>query len=137
MKKPLFFLFILFFLSLGCSERSATVRNGEIRNVDAPKAYQMIQNNSGKSGLVIIDVRSPEEFAEGHIAGAVNLDINSPVFSAELNKMDRDKTYLVYCRAGSRSARAYLIMEKMGFNNTYNLFGGFLEWKDEGLPSEN
>jgi rhodanese-related sulfurtransferase len=89
------------------------------------------------SNAVILDVRTDEEVAEGILENAVQHDIHQPQeFMAALGKMDKSKNYYVYCRAGSRSSQACQIMEQMGFENTYNLTGGFSKW-DGSVSHEN
>lgn len=79
---------------------------------------------------VIIDVRTPKEWDEGIIAGSVKLDImDTQHFVSELEKMDKTIPYFLYCRSGNRSGQGCQLMQQMGFNETYNLVGGILEWK--------
>ncbi|WP_271855459.1 rhodanese-like domain-containing protein [Patiriisocius marinus] len=81
---------------------------------------------------VIIDVRTEFEIAEGYIPNAIHLDImNAGLFMDGANKLDKEKNYFVYCKAGGRSAQACMIMESIGFKNTYNLMGGFSQWDGE------
>ncbi len=80
----------------------------------------------------ILDVRTPEEVAEGYIPNAVNIDIYlGPDFLAELEKLDKRKNYYVYCRSGNRSGQACAIMNSLGFENAYNLEGGFMHWEGD------
>lgn len=83
------------------------------------------------SGVVVLDVRTPEETAEGMITGAQELDFRAPDFQEQLEKLDPDKTYLVYCRSGGRSSSACSMMEEMGFKDVYNLVGGYQRWSAE------
>lgn len=77
----------------------------------------------------ILDVRTEEEVEEGFIPTAKNLNIfKGQAFIYELEALDKTKNYYVYCKAGSRSAQACAIMNQLGFENTYNLMGGFSEW---------
>src|SRR5437899_6117949 len=85
---------------------------------------------------IILDVRTPEEFAAGHIAGAKNIDINTPDFEKKITELDKSKTYLVHCAAGGRSARACNKMSKLDFTNCYNLVGGMHAWERAGKPVE-
>jgi len=86
----------------------------------------------GDQNAFILDVRTPDEVEEGYIPGATNIDIYlGQEFMAELEKLDRNKNYYVYCRSGKRSAQACAIMGKLGFQNTYNLEGGFMEWEGD------
>jgi len=80
---------------------------------------------------VILDVRSKAELVEGHIPGHIMIDIYDPVFGQEIEKLDRDKTYLVYCRSGNRSGSACGFMASKGFTNLYNLNGGIMAWNKE------
>lgn len=82
----------------------------------------------------LLDVRTPEEFAEGHIEGAVNMDVQSADFNTQVSALDKNKAYYVYCRSGRRSASAQEIMKEAGFKQVYNLEGGILAWEKEGLP---
>ncbi|MCD2260139.1 rhodanese-like domain-containing protein [Psychroserpens luteolus] len=81
---------------------------------------------------VILDVRTPEEVALGIIPNAIAIDIyKGQGFIYELEELDKSKNYYVYCKAGGRSAQACSVMNQLGFKNTYNLIGGFNEWKGE------
>jgi rhodanese-related sulfurtransferase len=82
------------------------------------------------SNAVLLDVRTQEEVDEGKIPKALHIDIyNGQGFINEVDALDKSKNYYVYCRSGGRSAQACLIMNKLGFKNTYNLIGGFSQWK--------
>jgi len=105
-----------------------------IEDITPQEAFALIQDNQNNPDFVIIDVRTPEEFAEGHIENAINLDYYSETFRDELNKLARSKTYLIYCRSGKRSSNALNIMGELGFREAYNVLGGIIEWKAEGLP---
>lgn len=84
---------------------------------------------------VILDVRTQEEVEEGYIPEAKNIDIyKGQEFVHEIEKLDKSKNYYVYCRSGARSAQACTLMDQMGFNQTFNLIGGFSKW--EGPKSE-
>jgi rhodanese-related sulfurtransferase len=78
---------------------------------------------------VIIDVRTPDEWAEGIIPNALQIDIyQGQGFIYKIDELDKSKDYYVYCKAGGRSAQACSIMNQLGFENTYNLVGGFMQW---------
>lgn len=84
---------------------------------------------------VILDVRTEEEVSEGYIPKAINLDIHKgQEFIDELNKLDTDKNYYVYCRSGARSGQACSIMNQLGFENAFNLEGGFSKWTGPSTP---
>lgn len=87
---------------------------------------------SKDDAAVILDVRTPYEVEEGMIPNAHHLDIqNAPSFMEGAQGLDATKNFYVYCRSGGRSAQACMILESMGFANTYNLLGGFSEWTGE------
>lgn len=80
----------------------------------------------------IIDVRTEEELEEGFIPNAVHIDIyQGQQFVEAVQALDKSKNYYVYCRSGGRSAQACAILNQLGFENTYNLLGGFSEWQGE------
>ena len=106
-----------------------------IKNITPKEAYTLILKNKDNPGFVILDVRTPGEFANGRIENAVNLDYYSQTFKNDLNKLDKDKTYLIYCRTGSRSGKALDIMKELKFGKVYNMLGGITQWKTEGLPT--
>lgn len=83
---------------------------------------------------VVLDVRTQEEFESGYIPKAINIDIQmGQSFIDEINSLDKNKFYYVYCRSGARSSQAVQLMRELGFNDTYNLLGGILEWEGEVL----
>ena len=86
-------------------------------------------------GYTIIDVRTPEEFSDGYIEGASNIDFHSPDFGTNIEKLDKDGNYLVYCRSGNRSLKAVHLMKSLGFKNAYSLTGGINIWLSSGNPT--
>lgn len=94
---------------------------------------QMFLDTSTESRrLLIVDVRAPHEYGSGHLKGSINLDFRSPSFGSQIEGLDRDDAYLLYCRTGIRSARALLLMSSLGFLELYNLTKGIEQWKREG-----
>ncbi len=84
---------------------------------------------------VVLDVRTAQEFSQGHVPGAVNIDISDPQFKKKVEALDKSKTYLIHCARGVRSARAAKIMSPLGFD-LLDYHGGFDEWKKSGKPVE-
>ena len=84
--------------------------------------------------VIILDVRTPEEFASGHIEGALNIDFNGGDFANEITRLNPSDNYAIYCRSGSRSGQAASIMHKAGFHDVSNLNGGVIDWTNAGLP---
>ena len=83
-------------------------------------------------GITVIDVRTPTEYASGHLANAVNIDVSSDTFDNQVGKLAKDGTYFVYCHSGNRSAAATDRMAKLGFTKIYNLTGGVAGWQANG-----
>ena len=93
---------------------------------------QWVEQLKGDENAVILDVRTANEVAEGMIPNALHLDIyKGQEFIDELEKLDKNKNYYVYCRSGNRSGQACSIMNQIGFDSAYNLMGGMLEWQGE------
>ncbi|OEF96962.1 rhodanese-like domain-containing protein [Desulfuribacillus alkaliarsenatis] len=95
------------------------------KDVDAQEANSLME----KENYVMIDVRTPEEFAEGHVPGSINIPVGE--IEERLDELDRDKSYLMMCRVGVRSERARDILVENGFGNVYNIKGGIIEWPYE------
>jgi len=106
----------------------------QVQEVTSQEAFDLIQENHGNPDFVIFDVRTSSEFHDGHIEGALNIDVNLPSFSEELEQLASNDTYLVYCRSGNRSRTALAIMEDLGFTRIYHPANGVTEWVDAGLP---
>lgn len=86
---------------------------------------------------VILDVRTEDEYNDGIIASAINIDIHQgATFVAEMEALDKNKNYFVYCRSGARSAKACEIMNELGIENAFNLTGGILAWNGEVVSPE-
>ena len=126
-----------FVLMGGCIGRAGNELKTEtqiIAEVTPEEARALIQDNKDSPNFTIIDVRTPEEYAAGYIEKAINLDYNSETFRIDINKLEKNKTYLIYCRSGRRSERALSIMKELGFREVYNMLGGIIEWEAAGLP---
>jgi len=89
--------------------------------------------NSINKDILLIDVRTPEEFASGHIENAVNMNYSDSDFDAQLKKLDKNKAVYLYCKIGKRSANTADKLEEMGFAKIYDLEGGTVNWLAEGL----
>lgn len=95
---------------------------------------EMFANVVATPGVQIIDVRSPEEFAEGHIEGALNYNVEGPDFASQIAGLDPAGTYAVYCRSGNRSVIAVDYMSSQGINGIFELESGIIGWQEAGLP---
>jgi phage shock protein E len=95
-----------------------------------PKDFQ---SHLKDPNILILDVRTPQEVAQGYIEGAVNINWNSPDFSAQVEKLDKSKEVYVYCAVGGRSSQAKSVLIKQGFKEVHNLLGGIGAWQKQGL----
>jgi rhodanese-related sulfurtransferase len=107
---------------------------GPFTDISPSQAEEIIRTNSSSPSFTILDVRTPEEFKSEHLAGAISLNVNSPDFPNKIEQLPKSNTYIVYCRAGVRSARAMNLMKERGFTQVYNLLGGLTKWKADGHP---
>ena len=89
------------------------------------------------SEVVILDVRTPGEFASGHIQGAINIDVEGPDFQSQIATLDKSKEYAIYCRSGRRSIVAADLMSDKGFTKLSNLESGIISWQGSGYPLVN
>lgn len=104
------------------------------KDITPQEARELINENLKNPQFVLLDVRTPTEFFSSHIEGAKNLDYQSGDFNDEINKLDKNKKYLLYCRSGVRSANSFQLMRAAGFKELYNMLGGITLWADEGFP---
>ncbi len=82
----------------------------------------------------VVDVRTPAEFAEGHLEGATLVDFYESDFADRIAELDRDREYVVYCRSGNRSSQATAMMAAQGFADLNDVDGGIVAWEAAGLP---
>ena len=117
----------------GCgAETESPTMNDMPRRVDLNQFQQLIE----AGGVVLLDVRTPEEFQSGHIPAAINLDVNSSGFGEAIRMLDTNATYLVYCGSGRRSQRACGLLEAAGIAQLHDLAPGITGWKAAGMPVE-
>jgi len=115
-------------LIAGCKTPSQII--GDITVQDA---FDLIEREHANPDFAIIDVRTPTEYAEGHLENAVNINFNADDFEDRISELDRDKTYVIYCRSGVRSAGARDVMERLDFREIYNVLEGIIGWTDAGF----
>jgi thioredoxin 1 len=128
-------IFKIFSLALAALVWSCNSSNGQKDGnlLDAPR-FQIKLNKTPNAQL--IDVRTPDEYAGGHLKKSKNIDYNGNDFEGQLNTLSKTKPVFVYCLSGGRSAAAANLMRKKGFKQVYELDGGFLKWKNENMPME-
>ena len=102
------------------------------KDITPAAAMELIQTTKGSPDFMILDVRTSQEFNSGHIEGAFYRDYYSRYFQSELASLDKDATYLVYCRTGNRSGKTLALMRRLGFSKVYNVLGGVVQWTREG-----
>ena len=127
-------------LTSGCIQAETNTTKPEtqipiIENINPEEVNALIQENNNNPNFVILDVRTPEEYLSGHIENAVNLDYYSNTFGNSLDELDKNKTYLIYCRSGRRSENTLNIMKGLDFREAYNMLGGINKWKSEGFST--
>jgi rhodanese-related sulfurtransferase len=108
----------LFSLYIGLTSQTSSVKVLEKDN------FQVLMQQESQ----VIDVRTPEEYALGYIEGAILIDYKAADFHASISALNRNVTYLIYCRSGNRSGKASIIMDSLGFKKIYDLKGGYMNW---------
>lgn len=127
-KIPLLF-FLLILLGVSCSLEKPPVDE----QVNAETFRQKMEE---KDGEVVLDVRTPEEFAEGHLPNAININYNGADFESKIQQLDSTKLYMIYCHSGNRSGKAREYMQNNGFDRIIELKTGIQGWREAGLPLE-
>ena len=122
---------VVLLLVTACSSGSDTAT---IELVSPADAAQVIEDDP--AGLVVLDIRTPEEFSEARLADAVNVDFYDADFADQLDALDKNDPYVMYCRSGNRSSEAIKTMKDLGFVEVYEIDGGIANWYDSGFPVE-
>jgi len=128
---------IIMFASAHNSIAQAGFKNAEkgvVTTLQPKEAYELINKNSGNADFIILDIRTTREFLNGHISGAVNVDCYSRTFDADIEQLDKEKIYLIYCRTGKRTSEVIRKMLRKGFENIYTFHGDIVAWQALGLP---
>lgn len=113
---------------------SATASVGPTADIAARLDAKAFAQRLGQPGVVPLDVRTPAEYADGHIAGAKNIDVQAGDFAQRVAALDKAASYAVYCRSGNRSQTAVAAMRAAGFTRVFDLVGGITAWTAEGNP---
>lgn len=129
-------LLILLLIGSGCLQAQRTETPAQSATQSStldPKSFK--EKLSADPDIVLLDVRTPAEAAEGIIRGAIVMDFNAPDFKSKVSKLDKAKTYLVYCKVGGRSSKAVNLMESKGIKKVYHLDGGYDAWVQNGFET--
>jgi len=127
MKQVLFISALVFAFTLAAP---AADKPGQHKRIGVKQFEKLMKEQK----LTVLDVRTPDEFEEGHIKGAKNINYYADDFKQQLARLDKSKPYLIHCRSGGRSARAAKIMIGMGFKLVYDLAPGIMGWEEAGKP---
>jgi rhodanese-related sulfurtransferase len=129
-------LTLLFAVMLAaCGGSSTATATAEIQLVSASDAATVLNDRAPE--VVLLDVRTPEEFNEVRVPGSVNVDFYAADFASQLDTLAKDVPYVVYCRSGNRSSQTMDIMRELGFLEVWDVDGGIISWNEAGLPLEN
>lgn len=115
-------------------ELAKKTRDQLSKDIFPVEAWELMSAHKEGDDLVIMDVSTPKEFKDLHLDGAINVNLFSRFFKTRMDIMDKTKTYVVCCKVGGRSKLAQKMMRHLGFQTVYNIIGGTLLWKEEGLP---
>lgn len=128
----LFLSSLTFFGACGNNNTGSGAKSNSVKETISIDEFE--KKLSQTTNAQLVDVRTPEEYAGGHLANAVNMDIKSENYKDQFSKLDKSKPVFVYCLAGARSAKAATIMQEMGFTEVYNMDGGINKWRNAGKP---
>ena len=134
-KKLITYAIPVFIICLGFVLPSLRAQDSEgITTVSAKQAADLIDKHSEDKDFAILDIRTPGEFQAGHLPDAILVDFYSQTFSDQLNRLDKEKSYLVYCRTGNRSTNSLGLFKKLKFDKIYHMSTGISGWKSQDLP---
>ncbi len=114
------------------TEADKTATSAKVTHLDAKASQKVLAERKP----IVLDIRTPKEFAEGHIKGALNIDFYAKDFAEKLAELDTSKEYLLHCRSGGRSGRSLPTFDKLGFEKILHLDGGMNAWVEAGLPTQ-
>jgi len=125
MKTTLKLSLLIFILTLSCNNKSNSKTDnqlGEIKRISALEFKEKSKNNT------IIDIRTPREYTQGYIEGAININYYDKTFLEQIAKLDKNKPIYIYCRSGNRTSSAAKKLKKLGFLEVNDLQGGIMSW---------
>ncbi len=124
MKKLIFLMMLLPFVLGGCAQKK------NYQSMTTPEFQKLLSDDA----IQIVDARTPEEYRDGHIEKAVNMDIKDVNFDKQIQELDADKPVAVYCKGGVRSKKAADKLAKAGFKKIYDLDKGINDWIEHNYP---
>lgn len=127
-----FYIVAILTILLGTATVAQTI---PYKNIPVTQADTLIKNHQGSSDFVLLDVRTSGEFIAERLDKSRNLDVNAAYFNDSIDKLDKNKIYLVYCASGSRSPGACSKLQSRSFKTVYNMQGGISAWKSAGFPT--
>ncbi len=137
--KKLFFSLILGFsfltTTVSCQNGAKSVPQSAVTGVSDLSTNDFQKKLAADGTAILLDVRTPQEYANGHLQNATTINFFDADFKEKIDKLDKNKRVYVYCAVGGRSAKASKILQESGFKAVYNLLGGFNGWQTAGLPT--
>ncbi|MEO6301717.1 MAG: rhodanese-like domain-containing protein [Bacteroidia bacterium] len=138
MKKIVFLSLVMLVISIASCQNQTINNNNTGKIINATISVNDFEEKLNKnSNVQLIDVRTPEEFNQGHLKTALNYNINSSEFETQIAKLNKAKPVLVYCLSGGRSASAAELISEKGFLEVYNMQGGIMKWNANNKPLDN
>ena len=141
MRNALLIIGLLAVLLAGCADQQTVVTKSDKtdatgqtalefphKNLTPSESEKLLEAKNGDSDFGLLDIRTPDEFAQGHLSGAQNIDYYATDFRSQINALDKSKTYLIYCRSGNRSGNALRIFDELGFETVYDMGGGIVAY---------
>lgn len=126
--KTIWITLLLMFMT-ACTQADKTITSSKVITPTETSEFLKKENSP-----LVIDIRTPEEFKEGHIKGAKNIDFRAADFSQKIALLDRDKPYIIHCKSGGRSTTSLKFWQDLGFTKIHHLDAGFDGWKKAKLP---
>lgn len=127
-------IFLLTLISFGLFLHTESSYSQELDSAKVISVKKFEKKASHPNKNQVIDIRTPDETKEGHLEGALFVDFLADDFLEEIEKLDKNKTYLIYCRSGNRTKRAGVKMKQAGFKKVFMMEGGYTAWEKEGKP---
>ena len=141
MNRPIYITLAIILLALGCKEaitnKSESTPAAEVKVIKVLSPTEFKDQIENAANVQLVDVRTPEEVAEGTISGSLNMDFKEDDFLEKISGLDREQPVYLFCRSGNRSATASSMLEELGFTTIYDLEGGYEAWKSESETEDN